>query len=192
MSAEPITEKIDSHTFSGPVDVEKSDRAIRETDTPDGSLIEAPPMTFKRLMVLFSLTNLFIGAGVAVLFLGAGLSIPLIYTSNCRRLYCRRHWWWKLGSLAWGSEYPFRGCSFTDRRFHLRSHWPTSCNSPSLRVRLHRMYRGWDSASDGRCDRRFRAYGYWLRIGGNRWNGWTLGIGAGKVAGVVYGMCTLV
>jgi MFS family permease len=96
MPTELITEKIDSHAFSGPVDVEKSDRAILETDTPDGSLIEAPPMTFKRLMVLFSLTNLFIGAGVAVLFLGAGLSIPLIYTSNCRRLYCRRHWWWKL------------------------------------------------------------------------------------------------
>jgi hypothetical protein len=191
MSPEPIEEKIESHAFAGPVDVEKSDRDIWETDTPDGTLIDAPPMTFKRLMVLFSLANLFIGAGVAVLFLGAGLSILPVFRSDSR-LYGRRHWRWKFASLARSSQYAFGGCRSANRRFHLRSHRSTSCDSASLRVCLHRMYRGWDSASDGCCDRRFRAHGYRLRIGGNCWNGWTLGIGAGKVAGIVHGMCSLV
>jgi hypothetical protein len=78
MDGQPISEPIDSDTFTEPVDVEKKrPGAVQETRIPDESLVEAPPMTFKRFVVLFSLANLLIGAGVAVLFLGAGLSILL-------------------------------------------------------------------------------------------------------------------
>lgn len=73
MEAEPIS---DSHAFTGQIDVEKErDVTVRGIKTPDGSLVEGPPMTFKRLMVLFSLSNLFIMAGVAVILLGAGICI---------------------------------------------------------------------------------------------------------------------
>lgn len=79
MAGETITKPIDSSAFGAPVDLEmKSGGHVPEAKTPDGSLVEAPPLSFQRLMVLFSLANLFIGAGVAVLFLGAGLGIRLI------------------------------------------------------------------------------------------------------------------
>jgi hypothetical protein len=88
MDGQPIAEPIDPDAFTEPADVEKKSTGV--VGIPDESLVEAPPMTFKRLMVLFSLANLFIGAGVAFLFLGAGLSILLTSVhSDGRRLHCR-------------------------------------------------------------------------------------------------------
>lgn len=62
----------------GTTDIEKKkDETVHTIENGDGSPIKPPPMTFKRLMVLFSLANLFISSGTAVVLLGAGLCIIL-------------------------------------------------------------------------------------------------------------------
>lgn len=76
MEAESTSETLDPHAFNSQVDVEKKTvGTVQRIKSPDASLVETPPMTFKRLMVLFSLSNLFIVSGVAVILLGAGMGI---------------------------------------------------------------------------------------------------------------------
>jgi MFS family permease len=79
MEAEPTSEALDSHALTREIDIEKErDATVQVIETPDGSLVEAPPMTFKRLMVLFSLSNLIIMSGVGVILLGAGICILIV------------------------------------------------------------------------------------------------------------------
>ena len=59
--------------LGGEGDIEKKTQA-RVQDAPVSSEIaEAPRMTFRRFIVLVSLAALFIGGGIPVIFLGAGL-----------------------------------------------------------------------------------------------------------------------
>jgi len=79
---EPMVQPIEPPAEAQMVDVEKKNVMIND-ETPDASLKEAPPMTFKRFLVLFALSNLYVSAGTAAIFLGAGICILL---NSCRSI----------------------------------------------------------------------------------------------------------
>jgi len=78
---EPTVQPMEPQAEAEAVDVEKKSHVMINDETPDGSLKEAPPMTIKRFIVLFALSNLYVSAGTAAIFLGAGICTLLNHGS---------------------------------------------------------------------------------------------------------------
>jgi hypothetical protein len=79
MDIDPVTKSIDPGTSDELTDVEKtSNPGPLETDVS----VAVPQMTVKRMVVLFSLTSLYISAGCCIIFLGGTICTPILYSDS--------------------------------------------------------------------------------------------------------------
>ena len=171
---EPTVQPMEPQGEAQAGDVEKKHHVMINDEASDASLKEAPPMTIKRFIVLFALSNLYVSAGTAAIFLGAGICTllkTLVAQSNVASLYGGRHRRYKFGGMARSRELSCSRSDFTSGRFHFRFDWPT------IRCFVGPHHPGCRSNCGGDCPSHRRGH---RRFGSCRRRGWLSGDGRGS------------